>query len=74
MSAPRPLLELMDLQADVAQGRSTLRAGPVRVEAPAALLTTPISAPLDALLAAPRPAAADFSGAAVIADGILELL
>ena len=30
--------------------------------------------PLDALLAAPRPAAADFSGAAVIADGILELL
>ena len=50
MSAPRPLLELMDLQADVAQGRSTLRAGPVRVEAPAALLTTPISAPLDALL------------------------
>ncbi|MEE2713584.1 MAG: hypothetical protein VX913_12490 [Planctomycetota bacterium] len=50
MSAPRPLLELMDLQADVAQGRATLRVGPVRVEAPAALLATPISAPLDALL------------------------
>ncbi|NRA95990.1 MAG: hypothetical protein HRU14_07245 [Planctomycetes bacterium] len=50
MSAPRPILELMDLQEDVALRRATLRAGPVRVEAPVTLLRTPITPPLDSLL------------------------
>jgi len=83
MSVPRPVLELMELIDDIAQGKSVLRTGPVRLEAPLDLLVeSPLGTPLEELVArawflAPickaTPTASEWRGLAALAQSSPEL-
>lgn len=83
MSVPRPILELIELIDDLAQGRAALRTGPVRFEAPLDLvIDAPVDSDLDRLLAkawflAPKcaglPTPSEWDGLVALAARVPEL-